>query len=161
MAAAHPKPSRAPIPAEPCARPALSRRALLGAICAAPVFTRPPGLDPEPMNAAFEYPHNPSSWTLNQIQADDVWQKALASFTRAEARIRALEGGAPDDVFNAALDAFNAALRRLLAAPAPDLPALAGKLEAAVEAEVADLTYAPPALEALAQDARRLAAAES
>ncbi|MEA3015331.1 MAG: hypothetical protein QOI38_53, partial [Sphingomonadales bacterium] len=39
---------------------------------------------------------------------------------------------------------------------APDIAALATKLEAAVAAELADLTYAPPALAALAEDARRL-----
>lgn len=49
-----------------------------------------------------------------------------------------------------------ALFRQLLATPAPDIAALADKLEIAAAAELADLTYAPPALEALAEDARRL-----
>lgn len=85
-----------------------------------------------------------------------LWDRALARFRRAEAALAALEGGPDEDAYGEAHDRFNRALRRLLAVPAPDVAALAGKLEIAVAAELADLTYAPPALAALAEDARRL-----
>jgi hypothetical protein len=84
------------------------------------------------------------------------WDRALARFRRAEAALAALEGDPDEDAYGAAHDRFNLALRRLLAAPAPDIAALAIKLETAVAAELADLVYAPPALAALARDARRL-----
>lgn len=113
----------------------LSRRTLLGAVCATPVLSAVEGPPPAACSA---------------------WNRALLRFQKADARIRALEGGADDDVFDRALDSFNIALRRLLAAPAPDLAALALKLEAAVEAEVAELTYGPASLAALVRDARRL-----
>ena len=90
--------------------------------------------------------------------------RALSRFRRAEAAVLALEGGPDEGAFGRAHDRFNLTLRRLLAVPAPDIAALAVKtvlsnvegLEAAVAAELADLTYAPPALAALARDARRL-----
>jgi hypothetical protein len=73
--------------------------------------------------------------------------------------LAALEGHPDEDAFGRAHDRFNLTLRRLLAVPAPDVAALATKLEVAVAAELADLTYAPPALAALAEDARRLSRA--
>lgn len=85
------------------------------------------------------------------------WDRALARFRRAEAALAALEGGPDEEAYGEAHDRFNASLRRLLAVPAPDIAARAAKLEIAVAAELADLTYAPPALAALADDARRLA----
>jgi hypothetical protein len=81
----------------------------------------------------------------------------LSRFRQAELALAALEGHPDEDAFGRAHDRFNAALCRLLAVPAPDVAALAVKLEAAVAAELADLNYAPPALAALAEDARRLA----
>jgi hypothetical protein len=87
------------------------------------------------------------------------WDRALSRFRRAEAALAALEGGPDEAAFGRAHDRFNACLRRLLAVPAPDVAALATKLEIAVAAELADLTYAPPALAALAEDARRLSRA--
>jgi len=138
----------------------LSRRALLVAACAAPVL----GLseadflgveraalwrDPSVTFGAAE-PH-PGTFAVTK------WDRALARFRAAESLVLALEGDPDEDAFGRAHDRFNAALRRLLAAPAPDLPALATKLEIAVAAELADLTFAPPALAQLAHDARRLA----
>ncbi|HYE29196.1 MAG TPA: hypothetical protein VD887_13600 [Allosphingosinicella sp.] len=89
------------------------------------------------------------------------WTQALARFRSAEATLAALEGHPDEAAFGRAHDRFNAALRRLLAFRAPDLAALAAKLEIAVAAELADLTYAPPSLAALARDARRLASRSS
>ncbi|HYG28621.1 MAG TPA: hypothetical protein VD887_00240 [Allosphingosinicella sp.] len=87
------------------------------------------------------------------------WDRALSHFRQAEAALAALEGHPDEDAFGRAHDRFNAALSRLLAVPAPDVAALATKLEVAVAAELADLTYAPPALAHLAEDARRLSRA--
>lgn len=85
------------------------------------------------------------------------WTRALAAFRRAEAAVAALEGHPDEEAFGRAHDRFNILFRRLLAHPAPDIAALADKLEIAAAAELADLTYTPLDLEALAQDARRLA----
>jgi hypothetical protein len=117
----------------------LSRRALLGAAFGAPLLP-----------AAPEEARDRSRGVAR-------WQRALGRFRRAAAELAALEGGPDEEAFGEAHDRFNAALRRLLAAPAPDVTALAVKLDCAVAAELADLAFAPPALAALARDARRLA----
>ncbi|MEA3018357.1 MAG: hypothetical protein QOI38_3079 [Sphingomonadales bacterium] len=173
----------------------LSRRALLGAACAAPVLSAVEGpvlglsegdfFGPEraapwrDLSVTFGGTASPSSFPRRRessgsldragkrldprFRGDDGrrWTRTLARFRRAEATLAALEGHADEDAFGRAHDRFNAALRRLLAFPAPDLAALATKLEIADEAELADLTYAPPSLAALAQDARRLASRSS
>jgi hypothetical protein len=149
-----------------------SRREVLGAAFAVPLLgaaalTRHSGLDPESIflvtAASVE-----GRWMPDRARHDaggdagtsfavTKWDRALSRFRRAEAAVLALEGGPDEDAFGRAHDRFNLVLRRLLAVPAPDIAALATKLEIAVAAELADLTYAPPALAALAQDARRLA----
>ena len=134
----------------------LSRRALLGAACACH-----PGLDPGPMNTGVRGLRSPSSWIADQVRNDGDWQEALAAFRSAEAAVAALEGGPDEDAFGRAHDRFNAALRRLLSTPSPDLPALAAKLEIAAASEAAEATYAPPDLARLAADARELAVRSS
>ena len=89
------------------------------------------------------------------------WTRALASFRSAEAALAALEGDPDEDAYGRAHDRFNAALRRLVAAPSPGLAALAAKLEIAAAAEAAETTYAPPDLAQLAADARELAVRSS
>jgi hypothetical protein len=162
----------------------LSRRALLGAACAAPVLSALEGpvlglsegdfLGLEraapwrDLRVTFGAAASPSvrserSRVLVPSGAEALhhqWTRALARFRRAEATLAALEGHPDENAFGRAHDRFNAALRRLLAHPAPDLAALATKLEIADAAELADLTYAPPSLAALAGDARRLASIE-
>lgn len=165
--------------------PELSRRALLGAACAGPFLglfegdflgleraahcrdlsvtlgaAATPTVRFEPFDGACGVAQDklrreaaPSAAEALQRQ----WRNALALFRRAEATLAALEGHPDEDAFGRAHDRFNLALRRLIATPAPDLPALATKLEIADQAELADLTFAPPSLSALALDARRLA----
>jgi hypothetical protein len=144
----------------------VSRRDVLGAAFAAPLLARHSGLDPESI-FSLAPASKQATWMPDQVRHDDggadglsfavaEWDRALARFRRAEAAVLALEGGPDEDAFGRAQDRFNLLLRRLLAFPAPDVAALAVKLEAAVAAELADLTYAPPALAALAADARRL-----
>jgi len=146
-----------------------SRREVLGAAFVAPVLLRHPGLDPG--STFFLSPASEEErWMPDRARHDEgddagnsfavaKWDRALLRFRHAEAALAALEGGPDEDAFGRAHDRFNAALRRLLAVPAPDVAALATKLEIAVAAELADLTYAPPALAHLAEDARRLSRA--
>ena len=101
------------------------------------------------------------------------WDRALAAYRRAEARVAAFkaeEARLPagrrafpcedlEDRFGA-LDGLRlAALRRLLHAPAPDLAAIALKIELAVADLAWELTGCETCLEALAADARRLCTA--
>ena len=65
--------------------------------------------------------------------------------------------GADDDLFDRLLGRLNRALARLLRVPAPDLPALAAKLDLLVAHQVWELRYAEPAMTALKRDAHRLA----
>lgn len=103
------------------------------------------------------------------------WDRALAAYRRAEARVAAFkaeEARLPagrrafpcedlEDRFGA-LDGLRlAALRRLLHAPAPDLAAIALKLELAVADPAWELTGCETCLEAIQADARRLAARQS
>jgi hypothetical protein len=99
------------------------------------------------------------------------WQRALAAYRRAEARLEALrrhidalppeQRAFPaceplEDRYDDLESARLARLRRLLAAPAPDLPALALKLELASDAQAWELTGCETCLEIMAGDARRL-----
>jgi hypothetical protein len=137
-----------------------SRRALLGAAfalplagCASPSFAR--------KRESSGRPDEEGKGLDPRCRGDDEtrWRRTLSRFRRAESALAALEGHPDERAFGRAHDRFNAALRRLLAVPAPDVAALAAKLEIAVAAELADLTYAPPALDDLARDARRLSRA--
>jgi hypothetical protein len=65
----------------------------------------------------------------------------------------------PDqDVYDALLDSHSEALTALLQSPAPDLPALAAKLDAIVPNQAWELTGSEDCLEILRRDAHRLAA---
>jgi hypothetical protein len=102
----------------------------------------------------------------------DRWTRAFAAFRRAETRLAAFqqaEAQLPlaarafpaceplEERFNDLECARLAALRRLLHAPAPDLPALARKIELTIDDQAWELTGAEPCLAALKADARRLA----
>ncbi|HET9637753.1 MAG TPA: hypothetical protein VFP12_00930 [Allosphingosinicella sp.] len=58
---------------------------------------------------------------------------------------------------DARLDALDPALRRLLRAPAPDLKALAKKIELVVDQDVGSIDGGEACMAALKRDARRLA----
>jgi hypothetical protein len=62
-----------------------------------------------------------------------------------------------DDLYDRALGRHNAALARLLRAPAPDLAAVAGKLELILRHAVFELTFGEACLTALHRDVRRFA----
>ena len=134
----------------------LSRRALLGVACAsAPVLSRHSGLDTE--STFFSPPPPPERWTPDQVRGDDgEWQEALAVFNRADAAVTALEGTSDDDAFNAAADAHDRALERLLLAPAPSVAALAAKLRLARRDQAWELPSGDALMDVMEQDAVRL-----
>jgi len=136
------------------AHPKLSRRALLGAVCAAPVLSRHSGLDPEPTLFAGEEKRR---WTPDRARGDGAWHRALACFRRAEAALAALEGTPDEEAFGDAAVALNRALERLLLAPAPDAASLAAKLGLARRHLAWELSAGEAAMAALERDARSLA----
>lgn len=95
------------------------------------------------------------------------WDRALAAYRAAEADLRECErrtAGAPwaeqeavEEEFGDRLDALYAALRRLLRASAPDVGALALKIDLGIEHEVATLNGGEACLAAIRRDAWRLA----
>ena len=89
---------------------------------------------------------------------NDVWGKALVRFRAVEAALDAAEG-AEDALFDRMLGRFNRALARLLRTPAPDIAALAAKLDLLLAHEVWELDFAQPCVAALRRDATRLAGA--
>jgi hypothetical protein len=89
---------------------------------------------------------------------DDEWGKALARLREAQAVLDSAKSEPDQDAYDALLDSHSEALTALLALPAPDLPALAAKLDAIVPNLAWELTGSEDCLEILRQDARRLAA---
>ncbi len=69
------------------------------------------------------------------------------------------EQDAVEEEYGERLDALYAALRRLFRVPAPDLPALAVKIELTIDHEVATLNGGEACMAALRRDARRFASA--
>jgi hypothetical protein len=103
------------------------------------------------------------------------WTRALARFRAADTALAAVADSDDDALYDRALGRWNAALKRLLRAPAPALPALALKLDLLVAHEFWEITGADrcfaalrddalefvgdeAAMKVLKQDARRLAA---
>jgi hypothetical protein len=101
-----------------------------------------------------------------------AWERALRRYRRAEAALaecRAEQAALPaalrawphsqalDDAFGRVDDVRFAALRRLLRVPAPDLSALALKIDLIVADQAWELTGAEDCIMRLGVDARRLA----
>lgn len=131
----------------------LSRRALLGAVCAVPaVAVVPAGAGITGGGARSGAPRGPG------VRRDDGrWEKALAGFAAAEAALAAA-AGASDEVYDPIGARHEAALRRLLRAPAPDVAALARKLELALDERSGEFFGDEAAMKAIKRDARRVAA---
>ena len=85
------------------------------------------------------------------------WPGAFERYRIAEAAVRAAGGGGDDVGFDRAVGRFNAALKRLVRTPAPDLHALALKLDLILAEELWELTGADRCLDALRRDAHRFA----
>lgn len=147
-----------------------SRRALLGVAVALPFVGRHPelvsGSSPPP-------PERVTSGIPDQVGDDGKcgdggkWARALATYEAAAAELRAFErrtAGAPWEAQEAVeremderLDALEPALRRLLRTAAPNLRALAKKIELVVDQDIGSLNGGGACLAALKRDARRLA----
>jgi len=127
----------------------VSRRVLLGAACALPLF---PGEGRGPGQKAK------GSWIPDQVRDDGKWNRALARFRRAQAVIDAAVHESDQDRYDALLDTFTATLGRLLRTPAPDLPALSVKIELAIDQAAWESTGGETSMAALKRDARRFAA---
>jgi hypothetical protein len=137
----------------------LSRRALLGAVCAS-TLVRHPGLDPGSTNTVLAEPDTAVSMDSGFRRNDGTvlkWDRALARFAAAEAAIAAA-AGAPDHIYDPIGDRHHIALRRLLRTPAPSLAALARKLDLALDERTVEFDGDAAAMKMLKQDARRLAA---
>jgi hypothetical protein len=128
----------------------ISRRALLGAVCASAVIPAEAGTSGRPALS-------PSHWGPG-FRRDDEWGSALARLQEAQAILDAAKSEPDQDVYDALLDSHSAALTALLRSPAPDLPALAAKLDAIVPNLAWENSGSEDCLEILRQDAHRLAA---
>jgi hypothetical protein len=89
---------------------------------------------------------------------DGGWDRALARLHQAQATLNAAVSEPDQDAYDALLDTHSGALSALLRSPAPDLPALAAKLDAIVSNQAWALTGSEDCLEILRDDAHRLAA---
>ena len=85
------------------------------------------------------------------------WDRALARFAVAEAAIAAA-AGAPEDIYDPIGARHHIALSHLLRTPAPDLAALARKLELALDERTVEFAGDSAAMKALKRDAMRLMA---
>ena len=157
----------------------LTRRALLGVGAAVPLAhglhaapacpERSRGACPEPVQSEAE-------GRSRRAPTSRRWDRALAAYRRAEAEhaaFRACEKSLPpaarawpackplEGRFGGLDDRRLAALRRLLAAPAPDLPALSSKLDLILGDLGWELSGCESCLAAGADDARRLMAASA
>jgi hypothetical protein len=100
------------------------------------------------------------------MEVEEKWRRALARLEAAEAEVRAVErataGGTAEEeealepVYMARLGEHMAALLRLMKVRAPDLPALALKIELAIDQEVGTLSGGELCLTMLKRDVRRL-----
>ena len=141
-----------------------SRRALLGAVVAVSFET--PVRQAHRLLNMSEDRDGATCWTPDQVRGDGRWERALARFEATEAEMRAVErltaGGsmeaeeALEEVYLARVGDFLAALRRVMRVRAPSLPALARKIELAIDQEVGTLTGGDLCLLALKRDVRRL-----
>lgn len=100
------------------------------------------------------------------MELEEKWRRALARLRAAEAGVRAVArltaGGTAEEeeglqeVYDARLGDHSAALLALMKVRAPDLAALAVKIELAIDEEVGSLTGGDLCLAALKRDVRRL-----
>lgn len=97
----------------------------------------------------------PARPVRGEAPADDVLVRGGGAAAQAAER-KVADADAQEDAFGDRLDAFYAALRRLLRTPAPDFEALSVKIVLAVDHEVGTLAGGEPCLAALKADARRL-----
>ena len=88
-----------------------------------------------------------------------IWDRALARFEKAQAALDAAAHTPDEDLYDRLGARHTRALRRLLRTPAPDLPALAAKLELALDERSGEFFGDEADMKAIKSDARRLASA--
>jgi hypothetical protein len=161
----------------------VSRRALLGAACVAPVLgvvdLTVPGAAPfrhaglDPGSTFFSSAAVQGRGAPDQVRGDAEaaagaarqerrfvrWQAALARFRKAEAAILAASSSDDEDLYDRLGERFERTLRALLRTAAPDLTALAAKLDLAFAHDVSTLSGGEGCLAAVRRDAHRLARA--
>jgi len=154
----------------------LSRRALLGAVCAAPVVSvvegpvvaaslspssrRRPGSPGDPLGALPE--GDPGLRRDDDVAQSFVvtkWDRALARYRQADAALSAAARTPDEDAYNRLDDRHDRALARLLATPAPDVAALALKLDLTLYDRFVEFTADAAAMKAIKRDAHRLSQA--
>jgi len=87
------------------------------------------------------------------------WDRALVRYKEAEAALAAAAHTEDEDLYDRLGEHRDRALQRLLLTPAPSVAALAFKLDLALYEAAEEFVADLPAMKAIKQDARRLAAA--
>jgi hypothetical protein len=109
------------------------------------------------MGAAANLPGDPDFRRDEGAGRAAAWAKAAALYARAEAELEAVAHTEDDDLYDRALGRHNAALARLLRAPAPDLAAVLRKLDLILRHQVFELSFGEAAFAALRADVQGLA----
>jgi hypothetical protein len=122
---------------------------------------------PESTFSAADAPEG--TWIPDQVRNDGEWEQAIAAFGSAQAAVAAVErataGRSVEEEeawlprYDAACEAMAAALARAIAAPAPDLAALAVKLELVFAHEMEPGALDQISIDLILSDAWRLASA--
>ena len=116
----------------------LTRRALLAGACAAPALGR--GAAP-----------------LARPVDETPWARAVARFRAADAAIGAARHSEDEALYDRLADRHDAAIKRLLRTPAPNVEALAVKLELLFAEQAWEMNGGEMCLSAILADARRFA----
>jgi hypothetical protein len=129
----------------------VTRRSLLAGACAAPLVKGEGGRSWPNFSLTFgpSPPARPGPWT-----------RALARVREAEAALAAAAHTEDEDLYDRLGIRHERALQRLLRTPAPNVAALAAKLDLALYDDALEFIGDEAAMKALKQDARRLAEAE-
>jgi len=85
------------------------------------------------------------------------WERALGRFRAADAAIGAARHSEDEALYDRLGGRHDAAIKRLLRTPAPDMPALAVKLELLFAEQAWEMTGGELCLAAIQRDAQRLA----
>jgi hypothetical protein len=86
-----------------------------------------------------------------------IWDRAFARLQKAQAALDAAAQTPDEDLYDRLGARHTRALSRLLLTPAPDLPALAAKLDLALDERSGEFFGDEAAMKAIKSDARRLA----
>jgi len=123
----------------------LTRRALLAA-CAAPALA-PADADAHDLLEVGSFPDDP---------IEDTWDFALAHYRMCEMALDAVAHTEDEALYDRLGERHHDALQTLLRTPAPDVAALALKLDLALDERTLEYFGDLAGMQALKQDARRL-----